>query len=104
MLPEQKARIEAKIKQLQKALGSDMGYVIGYYGLTEDEKEVFGRFFLNTKKPREMAAILCQYAKENQVWDLVVQNIEAIRGLERKKAQDVKMKSKLIVPKMGVIK
>lgn len=104
MLPEQKARIESKIKQLQKALGSDMGYIVGYYGLTEDEKEVFGRFFLNTKKPREMAAILCQYAKENQVWDLVVQNIEMIRTIERKKAQEAQPKSKLIVPKMEVIK
>lgn len=104
MNQEQKQRIETKIRQLQKALGSDMGYIVGYYGLTEDEKEVFGRFFLNTKKPREMAAILCQYAKENQAWDLVVQNIEAIRGLERKKAQEAQPKSKLIVPKMQIVK
>lgn len=104
MTTEQKQRIESKIKQLQRALGSDMGYVIGYYGLTEDEKEVFGRFFLNTKKPREMAAILCQYAKENQVWDAVVQNMEIIRATERKQAQPVAKQSNLIVPKMGVIK
>ena len=106
MTPEQKSRIESKIKQLQKLLGPETGYFIGFYQVIEEGSHIDGRIFLNTRNPNEMAAILLAYAKQNPVFEAVVAGMEAARRAEREahRPQAKQEQSKLILPKMGIVK
>jgi len=100
MTDEKIIQAEKKIRQLQKALGK-AGYMIGYYAPSEDGKQIDGRFYLNTEKPREMANILCEFAKQNPQFNEVVNYVIAIRSAQNRPAQP---KSKLILPKMEIVK
>lgn len=104
MLPVKKVKIEKQIEKLKADLGKE-GYLIGYFNLSPDGQSVNGRFHIQLAGgPANTAGILYEFAKSNPAFAATLDYVEGMRRAARAAQVTQEPKSKLILPKMGVVK